>query len=161
MDHSARNEYLQQEVMTASPQKLQLMLIEAAIRSSEKARECWRNDDVAGGCEALIHAQSCIGELLGGLNSDDGGELVRRLAGLYMFIFRCLVDANQQRDEKPLAEALRVLAMERDTWRQVCRQHQGDGSAERQPPTPAPPPAPLTTPDLTSLDASGGLSLEA
>jgi flagellar protein FliS len=163
MDHTARNQYLEQEVMTASPQKLQLMLVEAAMRSAEKARECWHNDDNAGACEAIVYAESCLGELLGGLNYDDGGDLVRKLASLYMFAFRRLVDANQQRDEKLLDEALRVLGMERDTWRQVCEQcaAQEPTIATQVDAGPAPIPA-VDLPGTGSVDVgTGGFSAQA
>jgi flagellar protein FliS len=126
----AHNQYLEQQVMTASPQKLQLMLIEATMRSAEKARAAWHEQDEAAACEAMVHAQSCVGELLAALNHNEGTELVRKLAGLYMFIFRRLVDANQQHDEKLLDEALNILGMERETWRQVCERC---GTGEEEP----------------------------
>ena len=46
MDVSVRDRYLNAEVMTATPQKLQLMVVEAAIRSCEKARSFWRRDEI-------------------------------------------------------------------------------------------------------------------
>jgi len=45
MDASAHESYLVTEVMTATPQKLQLMLIDAAIRSAEKARRLWHEQE--------------------------------------------------------------------------------------------------------------------
>ena len=45
MQASAQSNYLETEVMTAPPQKLQLMLVEAAIRSAERARAMWREED--------------------------------------------------------------------------------------------------------------------
>jgi len=134
METTARNQYLEQEVMTASPQKLQLMLIEATIRSAEKARNAWRGQDDATACEAMVHAQSCIGELLAGLNHNEGTELVRKLAGLYMFVFRRLVDANQQHDEAILDDALNILGMERETWRQVCERCGTEAPSEQPAP---------------------------
>ncbi len=120
MDVSARNEYLTTEVLTATPQKLHLMVIEAAIRSAERAREGWQQADLDASCQALVHAQECVGQLLAGLDREAGGEVADKLAALYMFVFRRLVDANVHRDKKKLDEALRILKMERETWRQAC-----------------------------------------
>ena len=42
MTPAARDEYLATEVMTAAPQKLQLLLVEAAIRFARQAESHWR-----------------------------------------------------------------------------------------------------------------------
>lgn len=49
-----RNDYLESEVLDASPAKLHLMLVEGAMRAAEKARLHWRagKDDMA--CQSLI-----------------------------------------------------------------------------------------------------------
>ena len=120
MNYSVRNQYLNAEVMTATPQKLHLMVIEAAIRSCEKARAHWGHEDRGHTCEALIHAQACVGQLLAGLNADAGAELVGKIASVYLFIFRRLTEANNKADEAALNDAIRVLHTERETWRQVC-----------------------------------------
>ena len=46
MDIKSREEYLVTEVMTAPPQKLQLMLIEAALRFAAKAKERFARMDL-------------------------------------------------------------------------------------------------------------------
>ena len=122
MDGSARSDYLYTEVMTAAPQKLQLMLIEAAIRLIHRTRHYWNNnqDDAAG--EALILCQQVVTELLAGLNKAGETDLVRRVASIYTFVYRSLVLANFERSEEKLADALRVLETERETWLEVCRQ---------------------------------------
>ena len=120
MSTIAKHEYLATEVMTAAPQKLQLMLIEAAIRFGERARGYWamHRDEEAG--EALSRCQEIVAELIGGLNFQDSSPLVRRVAGVYLFIYRALIMAHTRRDEAKLSEALSVLAVESETWRQVC-----------------------------------------
>lgn len=177
MQSSARENYLVTDVMTATPQKLQLMLIEAAIRSAERAREKWQagKDDQA--CEALIHAQQVVGELLAGLNHEVDSHLVKRVASVYLFVFRNLMEANHQRDEKKLDDVLRVLEVERETWRQACEQlgsrkaPDGEGPTVNpsEPPAAGPPadaqrtPLPHRSLDSDALDdqAACGFSLEA
>ena len=122
MESSARENYLVTEVMTATPQKLQLMLIDAAIRSARQARKHWQDSNHEQAREGLIHAQEILGEMLAGLNREVAPELVNNLAGVYMFVFRALVEANHQHDEKKLDDALRILEIERETWQQVCGQ---------------------------------------
>jgi flagellar secretion chaperone FliS len=130
MQSSARQEYLATQVTTAAPQKLQLMLLEAAIRSTRKAKEQWQagRDDQA--CESLIHAQEVAGQLLAALDREANSELVSRVAAVYAFIYRCLVEANCHRDEKKLDDALRTLEIERETWYQLCLQLGSQAAAE-------------------------------
>ena len=122
MSSNVREDYLVTEVMTATPQKLQLMLIEGAIRLLHKAREHWHahREEQAG--EALIRAQQIITEMMCGLKPSQDPELVRRVGAVYLFVFRALVTAHLEHSEVKLSEALSILQIERDTWRQVCDQ---------------------------------------
>jgi len=122
MQCSARENYLVTDVMTATPQKLQLMLIEAAIHSVRRAREKWAAGDDARASEALTHAQEVVGEMLAGLNREVATDLIQKVASVYLFVFRNLMEANHERNESKLDDALRVLEIERETWRQVCQQ---------------------------------------
>jgi flagellar secretion chaperone FliS len=162
MPPSVRDNYLTAEVQTAPPQKLHLLLLEAALRSCERVRQHWRanQDDLA--LEPLIHAEEIVNELVCGLNRQANEELARKLAAVYLFVFRCLVDAGYRRDEKKLADAIRVLEIERETWRQACNKlavHRTvDGPAAISPPLGFPGPAGQ---DAMDSRLSSGFSLEA
>jgi|GEM_PF-1720117 len=120
---SAHDEYLVTQVMTATPQKLQLMLIDAAIRSVRQAQENWKHqrDEEAG--EHLMKGQQIVTQLISGLEHEQQPELVRQVAGIYMFIFRALVFAQLRKDEDQLNDALQILESEQETWRMVCEQN--------------------------------------
>lgn len=120
MHHATRDHYLVTEVMTATPQKLQLMLIEAALRFGHQALAMWQEGRDDDALESLIRCQQIVTELLCGLNPELNPELVRRVAGVYLFIFRGLTAAQLERDTKRLADALAILEVERETWREVC-----------------------------------------
>ena len=120
MSFLAREEYLAQEVLTAPPQKLQLMLVDAAIRFAERAKKHWELGQNDAAFDTLIRCQNIMAELLRGLMPSRETELAQRLAGVYIFIYRTLIDAACSRDAAKLADALRVLEVERETWRQVC-----------------------------------------
>ena len=159
MESSARESYLVTEVMTATPQKLQLMLIEAALRSAERARQRWRTQDDEQACEALIHAQQIISELLAGLDREVDSDLVKKVASIYLFVFRTLMEANGERSEEKLNDAIRVLQVERETWRQVCERLGG----KKPPAVPRTSPGPHLLPPEDTVDdlGSSGISLEA
>jgi flagellar protein FliS len=115
------DEYLVNEVLTATPQRLHLMLIDAAIRHCERARRFWNAQLEEQASEAIAKAQDTVSEMLACLNYGQQRELAGRIAGVYNFVFRAVVNAGLKRDEKSLADALRILEIERDTWREIVR----------------------------------------
>jgi flagellar protein FliS len=177
MSTSARESYLVTEVMTATPQKLQLMTIDAAIRSIEQTKQHWQANEDAEAAETLIRAQEIMGELMGSLNRDDDSDLVKKIAAVYLFVFRTLMEANIGRNEEKLNDALKVMEVERETWRQVCEQLGSKTESSSQAATfsvsetaaPAPmmPPAPLGNVDFSAGIAStedlptSGFSIDA
>jgi flagellar protein FliS len=171
MTSSAREKYLATEVLTAPPQKLQLMLVEAAIRFVERARQHWRAKQPEQGTEALVRAEDILGELMAGLKRDIDSDLVGKTAAVYLFVFRSLMEANFRKDEGKLDDALRVLEVERDTWRQVCarlgpmaataKAGIDTASFREAPSVSAPHAPPLTADPPPAHEYSGGFSLDA
>ena len=120
MSTTVRDNYLRTEVMTATPQKLQLMLIEAALRFGYQAQQAWSESREDAATEALVRCQQVVTELLCSLNPEGDPQLIRRVASVYLYIFRTLTTAQMQRDANRLTDALRVLEEERQTWRELC-----------------------------------------
>jgi len=118
--NNLQQEYLVNEVYTAAPQKLQLMLVEAAIRSIHRAKILWAAGVDTDAGEAILRAQEIVTQLITGTCTDEPTELARRMRSIYTFIFRTLVSAHVQRSEDKLNEASRILEIERETWQQVC-----------------------------------------
>jgi flagellar protein FliS len=116
----AQDHYLFAEVKTAAPQKLHLLLIEAAMRLACRARQFWQQGRNDRAIAALVNAQEIVAQMLADINRDVGGDLAQRVSAVYEFIFRCLVKAGHRHDEKSLGDAIRILKIERETWRQVC-----------------------------------------
>ena len=128
MTRAAQETYLTAEVMTATPQKLQLMLTETAMRLIERTRQSWRAGEDAQACESVIRAQEIIVQMLSSLNPEVDRALVKKVADVYLFVHRALMEAATFRDEKKLDDAQRVLAIERETWRRVCEMGQSASS---------------------------------
>lgn len=118
--HLALQNYLATEVHTAAPQKLQLLLIDGALRFGHKGRTLWQSgqDDAAG--EAIIRCQQIVAQLLAGLNRDEQPDLARKISSVYLFVLNSLIAAYVNRDEQKLDDALSVLAEERITWQSLC-----------------------------------------
>jgi flagellar secretion chaperone FliS len=157
------NQYLTTEVFTAPPQKLQLMLIETAIRLIARAKQHWRDKEMGEACLALLDAQQIVDQLIAGVNREVSPDLADRVLGVYDFLARRLRESAADCDEKKLDDTARVLEIERGTWKMVCDELSGKiADAPAESPSAAsnnPPPAPLfdSFGDLTAT----GFSLEA
>jgi len=116
--HNARTAYLETQIKTAAPQKLRLMLIEAAIRFAQQARDAGGGELFSNGLE---RARDIVAELLAGIRPEKHA-LNDTARALYAFIFRSLSEATLLHDLSKINDALRVLEEERITWQQVCEQ---------------------------------------
>lgn len=110
------NPYLRDSVLTATPEQLQLMLYDGAIRYSLQARDAVERKDYETAYEKLMRAQHIVLEMQSGLNFDVNPQLCERVASIYNFLYRTLVDACTNRDVKAIDDAVRVLRIERETW---------------------------------------------
>jgi len=109
-------EYLRSAVLTATPEQLHLMLLDGAIRFATRGLEAIRNKDIEGMFNALDRAQRIVIELTNGLRREVNPQLVDRVAALYNFIYRRLVDGNMHRDAQAVEDALKILRHHRETW---------------------------------------------
>jgi len=116
LDDSANKEYLRTKVLTASPEELMLMLYDGGIKFAEQAGDALRDNKFDRAHECLVRAQSIVLELSSSLNHQIDPDLCGKMASLYGFVYRKLVEANLSRDEKALADALRILQFQRETW---------------------------------------------
>ena len=110
------NPYLRDAVLTASPEQLQLMLYDGAIRFTRQGIKGIEEQNWEQCFNGLNRAQRIVLELLNGLNYDVDRELCARTAGIYNFIYRKLVEACAQRELLPAKDALGLLEFQRETW---------------------------------------------
>jgi flagellar protein FliS len=141
---TASDQYLRNAVMTASPEQLQLMLYDGAIRFTRHGIEGLEKQNFEDVFYGFGRAQKIVLELLGSLNYDVDRALCTRMAGLYNYIYRQLVEANVQRNVRLAREALELLEYQRETWVLLMNKlvQERSGGAPEQKPAPSRPPAP-------------------
>jgi flagellar secretion chaperone FliS len=120
MNHNSSDSYLVSDVMTATPPKLHLMLLNAAIKEARRAQKHLQDNEDEKARKSIMHARNIIGGILAGMDYEAKAELIGKVAGVYLFIYQALAQAELNKDLNKLDEALRILEIERDTWRQVC-----------------------------------------
>lgn len=162
MSEQPQNEYLRSQIMTASPERLQLMLFDGALRFCEQARQAMTDNDIPTVHDRLIRAQRIVMEMATNLRTDVNPELCSKLSGLYNYVYRLLVDANISHEPAKLDEAIDLLQYQRETWvllleKLAEQQRQGDA------PAPAAPQSQPARPRPTGTDGplvGGTLSIE-
>jgi len=115
------NNYLETEVATATPQRLRLMLIDGAIRFANQALARWRADGYEHAADAVGRCHEILGELLSAVRND-GSDVTRNVAGIYVCLLRTVSQASLSRDPQKLEQVMAALHEERITWQQLCQQ---------------------------------------
>jgi flagellar secretion chaperone FliS len=122
MNPQAAQNYLRTKVLTATPEQLQLMLYDGAITFAEQGKLALEKKDFQSSFRTLTKAQNIIQQLLSTLRHDVSPDLCGKLAALYNYAFRNLVQANVQHQVSAVDEALKVLRFQRETWAMLMQQ---------------------------------------
>jgi flagellar protein FliS len=122
MNQQAAQNYLRTKVLTATPEQLQMMLYDGALRFAEQARGALQQRNFEQSYNLISRVQKIIMELSSSLKHDISPELCRRLSALYTYIYTRLIEANTQHGLEPLDEAIALLKYQRDTWTMLMHQ---------------------------------------
>ncbi len=116
MSTAAPDAYLRNAVMTATPEQLQLMLYDGAIRFASQGADAIEQDDYEASFETLSRAQKIVLELRAGIRREVNPELCEQMTQLYHYIYQRLVDGSINRDAETIREAVKLLEYQRETW---------------------------------------------
>ena len=119
MAYSPHAAYAQNEILTASPERLVEILYDLGIRSIARARECNRAKEIPGRVSNINKAFAVIVELTNGLDFKAGGEIATNYAGVYDYCQRRLIEANVKQSDEILAEVQSLLEDLREAWQVV------------------------------------------
>jgi flagellar protein FliS len=120
MPRTARDAYFETQVLTATPQRLRLMLIDGALRFARQAIECW-GDQVnrVPRYNALARCHDIVVELYSTIKTDEL-PVARQVKAIYEFLIREMAFASMATDCQNVRNVVRVLEEERVTWQQLC-----------------------------------------
>lgn len=116
MPNDLTNAYLRNKVLSASPEELRLMLLDGCLRFCRQGREGLAARNFEQSFNGLSAAKNILVELVTGMNRDANPELCDRLAALYMFLYRRLIDANLEKNPAIVDEVIALIEYERETW---------------------------------------------
>lgn len=116
---NAYNSYKNNSVMTASPNKLVIMLYDGAIKNLKLAEIALQEKQIEKVNMYLLKAQNIIAEFMSTLNYEAGGDIAKNLYQLYEYMYHKLVRANIDKDAEAIIEVKKYLEELRDTWSQI------------------------------------------
>lgn len=116
---STANAYKSQQIMTASPEELTLMLYNGAIRFIAESMQAVDQGNLEKANHANLRAQNIVREFMCTL--DMQYEISQGYYKLYDYIEYRLIQANLKKDKGQLEEAKNLLAELRDTWVQAMK----------------------------------------
>ena len=134
--------YLESRILCADRMELVQILYQAALESVEDARGFLEQGNIVGRAKAINRAVNILGELIGSLNHEAGGDLSRQLLALYDYMMRLVIDANRQQADAPLAEASSLLRTLQEGWLN-CKVAPSLPATDFVPAPAAPAPAPV------------------
>ena len=121
--------YLDNEVLSAPRERLIPMMYEGILKNLRRADKQIGVRDIEGKSQSLQKASAIVYELLATLDFDAGGELAQRLAGLYAFFTREMLEIGRTLDRNRLAHLVEMVSTLHSAWdeaaRQVLNQEQG------------------------------------
>ena len=124
MNQQAAANYLRTKVLTATPEQLQLMLYDGALRFCDQAKAALLAKNFEQSYTLITKAQKIVVELTSSLRHDLSPDLCGKLAAIYTFAYRKLIDANINHELLPLEEAVNLLRYQRETWVLLMQQMQ-------------------------------------
>lgn len=121
------SQYQKTQVMTASKERVLLMLYEGAIRFTKQAAAALKQGKVAEKGKYISKSTAILSELMATLDFKAGGQLAIDLENLYVFMIDKLIEGNIKNDPECLAAVERLLMTLYEAWKDVIENPRADG----------------------------------
>lgn len=128
---NAYNQYQQNQILSASPEQILLMLYDGAIRFTRQAIYGIEEDNLTLVHQGIKKAMAIITEFSNSLNHEIGGEIAENLDALYNFMIRELTLANLHKDIEKLKVVENLLVDLRATWGEAVQINKGQIPMEK------------------------------
>jgi flagellar secretion chaperone FliS len=137
MWNNGQDAYLESRVLTADPIELVNLLYQSGMQAVRDARLHLAEGRIAERSREINKACQIVIELATALDHERGGEISQRLALLYDYMQRRLIEANMQQSDGPLADVLGLLSTLSEAWAEI-RNPEAKPAVESPRPKPVP-----------------------
>jgi flagellar secretion chaperone FliS len=115
--------YLQNQVFSASPLELTVMLYRAAIDALKSAMESTAEGDIRARGNSASRASAIVIELVNALDEQQGGQIAADLRALYDYVLTRIHEGHSGGRAESFAEAVRLLETLLESWQAITTQH--------------------------------------
>ena len=129
-------QYQQNQILSASPEQILVMLYDGAIRFTRQAMIGIEDGRASVKVEGISRAMAIISEFANTLDHEVGGEIAENLDALYSFMIRELTQANLNNDMQKLKIVEGLLVDLRQTWIEaieIARKESSEQQSESKP----------------------------
>ena len=119
MINNAAEAYKRQQVMTATPEALTLMLYNGALRFMKEGMDAMEKKDYEQCNTSLQKAQKIIMEFQATLKMEY--EISHQLMPLYDYVYNSLVEANMKSNPAKVQESIDLINELRDAWAEAMK----------------------------------------
>ena len=126
---NAAEAYKRQQIMTATPEALTLMLYNGCLKFMSEGMDAIANKDFEQANTSLQKAQNIISEFRITLNMDY--EISQQLMPLYNYTYDRLVEGNLKGDVKLIQEGKDIISELRDAWVQAMKKARQDKGTQQ------------------------------
>ncbi|EKD33600.1 MAG: Flagellar protein FliS [uncultured bacterium] len=123
---NAYSQYHQNQILSASPEQILLMLYDGAIRFTRQAIYGIEEDNLTLFHNGIRKSMAIITEFSNSLDHTIGGEIAENLDALYNFMIRELTLANLHKDIEKLRIVEKLLVDLRATWEEAVEINKGE-----------------------------------
>lgn len=114
--------YKQTVYATTDRVQIVLMLYDGALNHLKIAQQKIESGDIMTKATHLTKATMIITELSNVLDMEKGGEISNNLRRLYDYVLNQLLQANMNNDVQSIKNAVRVVGILRDAWKEMIEQ---------------------------------------
>ncbi|MDF2683550.1 MAG: fliS [Brevibacillus sp.] len=119
MLQNAAQTYQSNQVTTATPADLTLMLYNGALKFIKQTKSAIEEKNVAKAHEASLKVQNILYELMSTLNNDYA--ISKEFIKLYEYMLQRTIEANMRKDLDILTEVEDLFVQFRDTWKEAMQ----------------------------------------
>jgi flagellar protein FliS len=120
MSYSQANVYREREVLTASPEKLVVIVFDHVLANLRRARVAIEAGNIEQRAQAMRRAREGVMELLTTTDADRGGEMALKLRALYAYALREFLAIGRTLDIKQLESVTAILANLREAFATIA-----------------------------------------
>jgi len=124
--------YQGNQVEGSGPLGLVLLTYEALYKSLAQAKRAIEHGDLAAEGEYVGRALEALVELSSSLNMEEGGEVAKNLASLYIYMTERLSNNMCSDSSQHIEEVMHLVETLREGWQQLARDQKKLMMAERE-----------------------------